>query len=140
MLLGLPALAAAAPGMPLGADGYRPGCAVVLVLGLALVALPVRARAGIALAVCGGAAAGKLLTVGHRRPARFGPGALHHGPLVNCRGVTDLVVARIGRQLHLIGSTGLTVLVIMALVTSGITVPLLRSRRTFARPTETEED
>lgn len=51
--------------------------------------------------------------------------ALRFGVLMNCRGVTELVVAGIGWQLHLISTTGLTVLVLMALITTAMTGPLL---------------
>jgi Kef-type K+ transport system membrane component KefB len=48
------------------------------------------------------------------------------GALMNCRGVTELVVASIGWNYGLINSLGLTVLVLMALVTTAATGPLLR--------------
>ncbi|ARF54283.1 cation:proton antiporter domain-containing protein [Streptomyces gilvosporeus] len=53
--------------------------------------------------------------------------ALRFGALMNCRGVTELVVAGIGWQLHLISATGLTVLVLMALITTAVTSPLLKA-------------
>ncbi|MEU6602171.1 cation:proton antiporter domain-containing protein [Streptomyces flaveolus] len=52
--------------------------------------------------------------------------ALRFGALMNCRGVTELVVAGIGWQSGLISSAGLTVLVVMALATTAMTGPLLR--------------
>ncbi|WKX69490.1 cation:proton antiporter [Streptomyces sp. XD-27] len=51
--------------------------------------------------------------------------ALQFGALMNCRGVTELVVAGIGWQAGLISSAGLTTLVLMALVTTAMTGPLL---------------
>lgn len=67
-------------------------------------------------------AGGAALALGFRRTD-----ALRYGALMNCRGVTELVVAGIGFQLHLISATGLTVLVLMALVTTGVTGPLLKA-------------
>jgi Kef-type K+ transport system membrane component KefB len=48
------------------------------------------------------------------------------GALLNCRGVTELVVASIGRQYDLINDLGYTVLVLMALITTAVTSPLVR--------------
>ncbi|MGW7577236.1 cation:proton antiporter [Streptomyces sp. NPDC054765] len=53
--------------------------------------------------------------------------ALRFGALMNCRGVTELVVSGIGWQLQLISTTGLTVLVLMAMVTTAVTGPLLKA-------------
>nr|WP_251076469.1 cation:proton antiporter [Streptomyces benahoarensis] len=53
--------------------------------------------------------------------------SLRFGVLMNCRGVTELVVAGIGWQFHLISTTGLTVLVLMALITTAMTGPLLKA-------------
>jgi len=52
--------------------------------------------------------------------------ALRVGILMNCRGVTELVVASIGWQDHLINSLGLTILVLMAVLSTVGTVPLLK--------------
>lgn len=52
--------------------------------------------------------------------------ALRFGVLMNCRGVTELVVAGIGWQAGLISDAGLTVLVVMALATTAMTGPLLK--------------
>lgn len=52
--------------------------------------------------------------------------ALSLGTLMNCRGVTELVVASIGFQYHLINALGLTILVLMALITTALTGPLMR--------------
>lgn len=52
--------------------------------------------------------------------------ALQIGALMNCRGVTELVVATAGYQSHLINDTGLAVLVLMALATTAVTAPLTR--------------
>lgn len=58
--------------------------------------------------------------------------ALRMGILMNCRGVTELVVASIGWQYRLINSLALTILVLMAIVTTIATAPLLKlvDRRT----------
>ncbi|AHH99646.1 cation:proton antiporter [Kutzneria viridogrisea] len=52
--------------------------------------------------------------------------ALGLGALMNCRGVTELVVASIGYQYHLVNEFGLTVLVLLALITTALTGPLMR--------------
>jgi Kef-type K+ transport system membrane component KefB len=51
--------------------------------------------------------------------------ALRLGALMNCRGVTELVVASIGWQYGLISELGLTVLVLVALITTMSTTPLM---------------
>jgi Kef-type K+ transport system membrane component KefB len=48
------------------------------------------------------------------------------GALMNCRGVTELIIASIGYQAHLINQLGMTVFVLMALITTAITGPLAR--------------
>lgn len=48
------------------------------------------------------------------------------GVLMNCRGVTELVVAAIAWQYRLISGMGLTVLVLVALLTTAMTTPLIR--------------
>ncbi len=45
---------------------------------------------------------------------------------MNCRGVTELVVASVGLQYHLINALGFTILVLMALATTTVTGPLVR--------------
>jgi Kef-type K+ transport system membrane component KefB len=67
-----------------------------------------------------GAAGGGLLA---GLPARE---ALRLGALLNCRGVTELVVVAIGFQLGLVSATGLTMLVLMALITTAVTGPAMR--------------
>jgi Kef-type K+ transport system membrane component KefB len=52
--------------------------------------------------------------------------ALRMGVLMNCRGVTELVVATIGYQYHLINELGLTVLTLVALITTAATAPAMR--------------
>jgi len=54
------------------------------------------------------------------------PDALRLGALMNCRGVTEMVVATIGWQYHLINDLGLTILVVVALVTTAATGPAIR--------------
>ncbi|MFC6065402.1 cation:proton antiporter [Streptomyces ochraceiscleroticus] len=82
------------------------------------------AFAGIVLAatlskIIGAGGAARLIGIERNEALRF-------GVLMNCRGVTELVVAGIGWQLHLISTTGLTVLVLMALITTAMTGPLLK--------------
>jgi Kef-type K+ transport system membrane component KefB len=61
------------------------------------------------------------------RTAGFGSrDSLRLGTLMNCRGVTELVVASIGYQHHLINGLGLTMLVLVAVLTTASTGPLLR--------------
>lgn len=52
--------------------------------------------------------------------------AVHLGVLMNCRGVTELVVASIGYRYGLVSGSGLAMLVLVGLVTTGVTVPFLR--------------
>jgi K+:H+ antiporter len=52
--------------------------------------------------------------------------ALTLGALMNCRGVTELVVATVGAQQHLLSTLGRTMLVLTALVTTAVTGPLVR--------------
>jgi Kef-type K+ transport system membrane component KefB len=49
------------------------------------------------------------------------------GVLMNCRGVTELIVSVIGLQHGLISPLGFTVLVLVAAITTTITTPLLRA-------------
>ena len=48
------------------------------------------------------------------------------GALMNCRGVTELVVASIGWSSHILNALGLTVLTLMAVITTAVTGPLVR--------------
>ncbi|GAA2806124.1 cation:proton antiporter [Saccharopolyspora taberi] len=52
--------------------------------------------------------------------------ALRLGALMNCRGVTELVVATIGLQSQIINTLGFTVLVLVALITTATTGPLIK--------------
>ena len=64
------------------------------------------------------------------------PAALQLGALMNCRGLTELVVATIGLSLHIIDPYLFTVLVMVALTTTALTIPLVRlGRRWEARRT-----
>ncbi|MEV7727438.1 cation:proton antiporter [Streptomyces sp. NPDC087917] len=78
----------------------------------------------------GGATVGALLSGRDRREAVL------LGALMNCRGVTELVVLNVGLGLGLIGVELFTALVLMALVTTGVTGPVVRvlRRRGEARP------
>jgi Kef-type K+ transport system membrane component KefB len=63
--------------------------------------------------------------------------SLRLGALLNCRGVTEIVVAAIGWQYHIINDFGLTVLVLVALVTTATTGPLMNlldGRSRWSRP------
>ncbi len=51
--------------------------------------------------------------------------ALRVGALMNCRGVTELVVASIGLQYDLINTLAFTILVLMALITTAATGPTM---------------
>src|ERR1700744_4815616 len=58
------------------------------------------------------------------------------GVLLNCRGVTELAIASIGLQAHLIGPYAFAMLCALAIVTTAVTAPLYRaidSRVTRAR-------
>ncbi len=52
--------------------------------------------------------------------------ALRLGALMNCRGVTELVVATIGLQYQIINTLGFTILVLVALITTATTGPLMQ--------------
>jgi Kef-type K+ transport system membrane component KefB len=52
--------------------------------------------------------------------------SLQIGVLMNCRGVTELIIATICLQYGLISQTGFTILVLMALITTMSTGPLIR--------------
>jgi Kef-type K+ transport system membrane component KefB len=67
----------------------------------------------------GAAAAARL-----RRVPRRQAGAL--GVLMNARGLTELVILQVGAQLGILDKAMFTMLVIMALVTTAVTGPLLR--------------
>ncbi|MEV0598658.1 cation:proton antiporter [Streptomyces sp. NPDC050315] len=61
------------------------------------------------------------------------PGALSLGALMNCRGLTELVILNIGLELHVIGPDLFTMLVLMALITTAITSPAVTWLRRRAR-------
>lgn len=71
-----------------------------------------------------GGAAGAARTCG--RPWRE---ALSIGALMNCRGLTELMVLNVGLELGVIGPQLFTMLVLMALVTTAITSPALTRLR-----------
>nr|WP_062333219.1 cation:proton antiporter [Herbidospora sakaeratensis] len=52
--------------------------------------------------------------------------SLQLGVLMNCRGVTELVIAAIGLQFGLINQLGFTILVLLAIITTAMTVYLVR--------------
>ncbi|GAB1513334.1 cation:proton antiporter [Actinophytocola sp. KF-1] len=53
--------------------------------------------------------------------------AVRLGTLMNCRGVTELVVAAIGLQYGLVNELGFTILVLVAVLTTAATGPLMRA-------------
>jgi Kef-type K+ transport system membrane component KefB len=59
------------------------------------------------------------------------------GVLLNCRGVTELAIASIGLQAHLIGPYAFAMLCALAIVTTAVTAPLYRAidNATRIRPT-----
>ncbi|MFE2292924.1 cation:proton antiporter [Streptomyces sp. NPDC059452] len=64
--------------------------------------------------------------------------ALSVGALMNCRGLTELVVLNVGLELGVIGTELFTIMVLMALVTTAVTSPaltLLRGRKAPAPDT-----
>ncbi|MGN2642079.1 cation:proton antiporter domain-containing protein [Nocardia takedensis] len=67
-------------------------------------------------------AAGAALVVGEQRRD-----ALALGIMMNCRGLTELIVLNLGRQLGILNSTLFAIFVVMAVVTTGLTGPLLRA-------------
>ena len=52
--------------------------------------------------------------------------ALQLGVLMNCRGVTEIVVASIGLQAGVINELAFTVLVLVAVITTAVTKPIVR--------------
>jgi Kef-type K+ transport system membrane component KefB len=61
--------------------------------------------------------------------------ALQIGTLMNCRGITELVVATVGLQAGLINTYGFTVLVLVAVITSAMTGVVMRRLERTAVPT-----
>lgn len=51
--------------------------------------------------------------------------ALQLGALMNCRGVTEIVVASIGLQAGVINELAFTILVLVAVVTTAMTKPIM---------------
>jgi Kef-type K+ transport system membrane component KefB len=91
---------------------------------IGLVGSPTRALlfAALLLAACAtkfvGAGTGALLTGSTRKES------VQLGVLMNCRGVTELIVVSIGWQDHIINTLGLTIMVLIAVITTMITAPL----------------
>jgi Kef-type K+ transport system membrane component KefB len=61
------------------------------------------------------------------------------GVLLNCRGVTELAIASIGLQAHLIGPYAFAMLCALAIVTTAVTAPLYRAINNVARTREHTE-
>lgn len=55
------------------------------------------------------------------------------GVLLNCRGVTELAIASIGLQAHLIGPYAFAMLCALAILTTAVTAPLYRAINNVAR-------
>lgn len=69
----------------------------------------------------GAGGAAKLAGLSTRESVRL-------GALMNCRGVTELVVATIGLQYGFVNELGFTMLVLVAIITTAATGPLMRMR------------
>lgn len=52
--------------------------------------------------------------------------AVQLGVLMNCRGVTELVIATVGLHAGLVNQLGFTILVLIAVITTAVTGPLMR--------------
>jgi len=61
------------------------------------------------------------------------------GVLLNCRGVTELAIASIGLQAHLIGPYAFAMLCALAIVTTAVTAPLYRAINNVTRTAEHTE-
>jgi K+:H+ antiporter len=70
----------------------------------------------------GAAGAAALAGTGRRQ-------ALRIGALMNCRGITELVIANVGLQQRVITTLGYTIIVLVAIVTTAVTGPLAGLRR-----------
>ncbi len=75
--------------------------------------------AAIAAKLVGAAGAARLAGLPTREAVRL-------GTLMNCRGVTELVVATIGLQYGLVSGLGFTILVLVAIITTAATGPMMR--------------
>jgi Kef-type K+ transport system membrane component KefB len=119
-------------------DEQLRGFAVTILLPLFFVSIGLTTQIGllggdamawlVVLAVLAVAMGTKLVggTVGAYAAGLRGPDTYVVGALMNCRGVTELVVVSVGYQAHIIGDLGLTTLVLMALITTATTGPLVR--------------
>ncbi|MBV9452012.1 MAG: cation:proton antiporter [Streptosporangiaceae bacterium] len=87
---------------------------------------------GLLAVVCVLATAGKLggSTLAARASRMAWRDSLTVGVLMNTRGLTELIAINAGRQAGLIGTSLYTILVLMALVTTALTGPLLALLRT----------
>jgi Kef-type K+ transport system membrane component KefB len=90
----------------------------------------------VALAVIGVAIIGKLgaATVAARLAGESWSDSWTVGVLMNTRGVTELVILNLGLQLDIIDTTVYTVMVLMTLVTTLMTAPLLSRLRSQRSP------
>jgi Kef-type K+ transport system membrane component KefB len=55
------------------------------------------------------------------------------GVLLNCRGITELGMASVGLQAHLVGPYAFAILCALAILTTAVTAPLYRAVNAFAR-------
>ena len=74
--------------------------------------------------------------LGARATGWSGRDVVAFGVLMNCRGVTEIVIAGVGWQAGLINDLGLTFLILIAVITTAVTGPLLR--RVGYRTNDTE--
>jgi len=105
-------------------------------LGIDLTDLGAYGQWGIVAALVLAAVATKILGagVGARLGGLPGPQAWRVGVLMNCRGVTELVIATIGLRHGLISPLGFTALVLVAALTTASTCPLLRLTQRWPDP------
>ncbi len=92
-----------------------------------LVCLAVLTVAAFGSKLAVGLLAGKML----KWPLRYSG---HLGALLNCRGVTQIAIAAVGLQAHLIGAYAFAMLFTLALVTTAVTAPLYRAIDRLGRP------
>jgi Kef-type K+ transport system membrane component KefB len=67
----------------------------------------------------GSGVAVRLVGLPHRESVQL-------GVLMNCRGITELVVATVGLQYGLVNGLGFTMLVLVAVITTALTGPVMR--------------
>ncbi|MFZ4517175.1 MAG: cation:proton antiporter [Microthrixaceae bacterium] len=85
----------------------------------------------VALAVLVAASVGKFggAAVAARATGERWPDALSVGALMNARGLTEVVILTIGRELGVLGPSAFTIMVLMAIITTVASGPLVRRFR-----------